>query len=72
MTQQDNQYECDLFLTNLIKFLVITHLFLAFFGKNVLLTAKIKNTIIVALESAESLYHKFGLQLVNKSVQICN
>ena len=29
---------------------------LAFFGKNVLLTAKIKNTILVALQSAESLY----------------
>jgi hypothetical protein len=45
---------------------------LGFFGKNVLLTAKIKNTILVALESAESLYHKFGIQLMNKSVQICN
>jgi hypothetical protein len=55
-----------------MKILFITHFILAFFGKNVLLTAKIKNTILVALESAESLYHKFGIQLMNKSVQICN
>jgi hypothetical protein len=34
---------------------------LGFFGKNVLLTAKIKNTILVALESAESLYQESGL-----------
>ena len=46
------------------------HFVLAFFEKNVLLTAKIKNTILVALESAESLYHQFGLQVVNKNVQI--
>ena len=45
-----------LFFTILLKFLIITHFILAFFGKNVLLTAKIKNTILVALESAESLY----------------
>ena len=32
---------------------------LAVFGKNVLLTAKIKKTILVALQSAESLYQKF-------------
>ena len=48
--------ECDFFLTILIKILVI----LAFFRKNVLLTAKIKNTILVALESVESLYQEFG------------
>ena len=47
---------CDYFLTIVIKFLVI----LAFFRKNVLLTAKIKNTMLVALESAESLYQEFG------------
>jgi hypothetical protein len=45
---------------------------LALFGKNVLLTAKIKNTNLVALEAAESLYHNFGLQLINKHVQIFN
>ena len=49
--------ECDYFLTILIKILVI----LAFFRKNVLLTAKIKNTMLVALESVESLYQEFGL-----------
>ena len=48
--------ECDYFLTILIKILVI----LAFFRKNVLLTAKIKNTMLVALESVESLYQEFG------------
>ena len=47
---------CDYFLTIVIKFLVI----LAFFRKNVLLTAKIKNTMLVALESVESLYQEFG------------
>ena len=46
---------CDYFLTIVIKFLVI----LAFFRKNVLLTAKIKNTMLVALESVESLYQEF-------------
>ena len=48
---------CDHFLTIVIKFLVI----LAFFRKNVLLTAKIKNTMLVALESVESQYQEFGL-----------
>ena len=48
--------ECDYFLTILVKILVI----LAFFRKNVLLTAKIKNTMLVALESVESLYQEFG------------
>ena len=48
--------ECDYFLTILIKILVI----LAFFRKNVLLTAKIKNTMLLALESVESLYQEFG------------
>ena len=66
---------CDYFLTIVIKFLVI----LSFFRKNVLLTAKIKNTIdtehrsisrdillcsvsmLVALESFESLYQEFDL-----------
>ena len=47
--------EGDYFLTILIKILVI----LAFFRKNVLLTAKIKNTMLVALESVESLYQEF-------------
>ena len=47
---------CDYFLTIVIKFLVI----LAFFRKNVLLTARIKNTMLVALESVESLYQEFG------------
>ena len=47
---------CDYFLTIVIKFLVI----LAFFRKNVLLTAKIKNTMLVALESVESLYQEFN------------
>ena len=46
------------------------HFILALFGKNVLLTAKIKNTNLVALESAESLYHNFGLQINNKNVPI--
>ena len=46
---------CDYFLTILIKFSVI----LAFFRKNVLLTAKIKNTMLLALESVESLYQEF-------------
>ena len=46
---------CDYFLTIVIKFLVI----LAFFRKNVLLTAKNKNTMLVALESVESLYQEF-------------
>ena len=46
---------CDYFLTIVIKFLVI----LTFFRKNVLLTAKIKNTVLVALESMESLYQDF-------------
>ena len=46
---------CDYFLTIVIKFLVI----LAFFRKNVLLTAKIKNTMLVAMESVESLYQEF-------------
>ena len=45
---------CDYLLTIVIKFLVI----LAFFRKNVLLTAKIKNTMLVALESVESLYQE--------------
>ena len=48
--------ECDYFLTILIRILVI----LAFFRKNVLLTARIKNTMLVALESVESLYQEFG------------
>ena len=46
---------CDYLLTIVIKFLVI----LAFFRKHVLLTAKIKNTMLVALESVESLYQEF-------------
>ena len=46
---------CDYFLTIVIKILVI----LAFFRKNVLLIAKIKNTMLVALESVVSLYQEF-------------
>ena len=50
----------------LIKFLFISHFVLAFFWKNVLLTAKIKNTILVALESAESLYLSLVFSLWTK------
>ena len=57
LTRQDNRYECHFFLTVLVKFLFIQHFILAFLGKKVLLTAKIKNIMLVALESAESLYH---------------
>jgi len=55
-----------------LKKLFILHFIVALLGKNVLLTAKIKNTNLVALEAAESLYHNFGLQLINKNVQIFN
>ena len=57
LTRQDNWYECHFFLTVLVKFLFIQRFILAFLGKKVLLTAKIKNIMLVALESAESLYH---------------
>ena len=60
------------FLTIPIKKLFVLHFILALFGKNVLLTSKIKNTNLVALESVESLYHNFGLQINNKNVPIFN
>ena len=60
------------FLTIPIKKLFVFNFILALFEKNVLLTPKIKNTNLVALESVESLYHNFGLQINNKNVPIFN
>ena len=40
------------------------------FWKKCTFNSKNKNTNLVALEVAESLYHNFGLQLINKHVQI--
>ena len=58
--RQDNRYLGDSFLTILVKFFghfaFYTPLFWHFLEKNMCLTAKIKNTTLVALESAESLY----------------
>ena len=58
------------FLTIPIKKLFVFNFILALFEKNVLLTPKIKNTNLVALESVESLYHNIGLQINNKNVPI--
>ena len=60
------------FLQFEIKNIHFAFYFGTFWKKNVLLTAKIKNTNLGTLEAAESLYHNFGLQLINKNVQIFN
>ena len=65
LTRQDDQKKCDLFLTISIKKYIHFTFFFGNFWKKVLLTAEIKNTNLVALKSAEILYHNFDLQLIS-------
>ena len=66
MTRQDDQKKCDLFLTiSIKKYIHLAFCFGNFWKKKVLLTAEIKTTNLVALKSAEILYHNFDLQLIS-------